>query len=42
MNTPKKEKSNTGLVKLEEKNKTSKNIFTEDEEDLLDDLGLDF
>lgn len=29
-------------AKLEEENKTSKNIFTEDEEDLLDDLGLDF
>lgn len=29
-------------AKLEEENKTSKNIFTEEEEDLLDDLGLDF
>ena len=29
-------------AKLEEENKTSKNIFTEDEEDLLDDLVLDF
>ena len=29
-------------AKLEEENKKSKNIFTEDEEDLLDDLGLDF
>lgn len=29
-------------AKLEEKNKSSKNIFTEDEEDILDDLGLDF
>ena len=29
-------------AKLEEENKASKNIFTEDEEDILDDLGLDF